>query len=335
MKVQIKDLKPNPFRDMKNYPIIPEKIRSLTNSINETGFWDNILARKNNGNIQIAYGHHRLIVLEKLFKPDDYVDIPVKELDDPTMIRIMANENMNEWDTNIQIINETVKAVMKYLKKNVSLISKRRPKGGGHSFEVFEKLPSPEPGEHRFSVIAWQISEWLGGNWTERRIFYALDRLKLIKEGELDKEASESLSTEGATERFVKLTKQTKTTPKQQRRAVRRIIESEDLSELGMKSILLDEKYKHKKTERDKEERDFIQFKDYVAECTNEMKILNGKLGKLLQLKKELKPDFKMYRGSAEAKDFDSTLRLLINILREFLGKEGQNVKDKLLQING
>ena len=68
MKVKIKDLKPNPFRDMKNYPINQEKIQSLTNSINETGFWDNILARKNNGNIEIAYGHHRLVVLKKLFK---------------------------------------------------------------------------------------------------------------------------------------------------------------------------------------------------------------------------------------------------------------------------
>ena len=37
-----------------------EKIESLAKSINQTGFWDNILARKKNGKIQIAYGHHRL-----------------------------------------------------------------------------------------------------------------------------------------------------------------------------------------------------------------------------------------------------------------------------------
>ncbi|GAH85311.1 unnamed protein product [marine sediment metagenome] len=49
MKVKIKDLEPNPFRDMDHYPINPEKIESLKNSISQTGFWDNILARKSNG----------------------------------------------------------------------------------------------------------------------------------------------------------------------------------------------------------------------------------------------------------------------------------------------
>ncbi len=123
MKVQIKDLKPNPFRDMENYPINEEKIQSLTSSVNQTGFWDNILARKNNGNIEIAYGHHRLVVLKKLFKPDDFIDIPIKELDDPTMIQIMANENMNEWDTNVQIIDETIKITKEYLLNHPKLIN--------------------------------------------------------------------------------------------------------------------------------------------------------------------------------------------------------------------
>lgn len=321
MKVQIKDLKPNPFRDIDNYPINEEKVQSLINSINQTGFWDNILARKNNGNIQIAYGHHRLVALWKIYGKTSamVVNIPVRELDDSTMIRIMANENDENWGTKPEIINETVRVVMKYLKE-FSTIIKKTPKEGGRSFRLFEKLPLPEPGKYRFSVIAWQISQWLGGNWTERRIFYTLDRLKLIEKGELDKEASESLPTEGATEKFTRVTKQIKTTPEQQKQAVKRIIENGNLSESGMKSALLDEKYKGK--EKGKEERDFIEFKNYVMGCTKEINILNGKLGKLLLLEEELKPDMLMYRGSIEARDFDSALHLLINILKEFLGKE-------------
>lgn len=318
MKVQIKDLKPNPFRDMKNYPINQEKVQSLTNSINETGFWDNILARKNNGNIEIAYGHHRLVVLKKLFKSDDYVDIPVRELDDSTMIRIMANENDENWGTNPTIIDETIKVVRKYLKSQYQIFDIDRRKGtGGKPTKAFKGLPLPEIGKYR-TIIAWQMSQWLGGNWSEYRISETLNRLRLHDEGELTKE-TKKLPSEGAVRKFVKATRQVKTSPEQQKRAVERIIESEDLSESGMKSVLLDEKYRGK--EKGKEERDFIEFKNYVMRCTKEINTLNGKLGKLLLLEEELKPDMLLYRGSIEARDFDSALRLLISIIKEFLGK--------------
>jgi len=306
MKIQIKDLKPNPFRDMENYPINQEKVQSLTNSINQTGFWDNILARKNNGNIEIAYGHHRLVVLKKLFRPDDYVDIPVKELDDATMIRIMANENMNEWDTSIQIINETVKVTRKFLfsRERGNLIKTKNPKA---------KI------DYHHSKEAFQISEFLGGNWTEYRIWESLNRLGLFDKNELDKEAIESLPTETAARDFTRAIKQVRTTSEQQKRAVKQIIKVKDFSESGMKSALLDEKYKGK--EKGKEERDFIEFKNYVMGCTKEINTLNGKLGKLLLLEEELKPNMLLYRGSIEARDFDSALRLLISIIKEFLGK--------------
>jgi ParB-like chromosome segregation protein Spo0J len=68
----------------------------LVASIGQTGFWDNILARKKDDQIQIAYGHHRLAALRQCMKPNDTVDIPVKPLDDATMLKIMANENMDE-----------------------------------------------------------------------------------------------------------------------------------------------------------------------------------------------------------------------------------------------
>jgi len=311
MKVQIKDLKPNPFRDMKNYPINEEKVRSLTNSIKQTGFWDNILARKNNGNIEIAYGHHRLVVLKRLFKLDDFIDIPVRELDDPTMIRIMANENMNEWDTNVQIIYETIKITKEYLLNHPKLIN-----------EIATTSDLSELNIHgKYEISSKIISIFLGSKlWYEHRISDSLKRLRLEEEGKLDKKAVEELPHEKTATSFTRQVESIKNvTPEQQKRAVKRIIESGDLSESGMKSALLDEKYRGK--EKSKEERDFIEFKTYVMGCTTEMNKLNGKLGKLLLLEEELKPDMLMYRGSIEARDFDSALRLLINILRGFLGK--------------
>ena len=65
--------------------------------------------RKMSGKVEIAYGHHRMVALQELGIKE--VDIPVKALDDATMIKIMANENMEDWETNTSVINETVLTV--------------------------------------------------------------------------------------------------------------------------------------------------------------------------------------------------------------------------------
>lgn len=317
MRVQIKDLKPNPFRNMKNYPINEEKIQSLINSISG-GFWDNIIARKKNGKFEIAYGHHRLIALQRLLRPDDYVDIPVKELDDTTMIRIMANENDKAWGTGPKIIDETIRVVMRYLKKSslMSMITLKR----GSRFRAFKKLPLPEPGESNNSVIAWQIFKWLGGNWTEQRVYSSIKRLELFDKGELDKETIESFPSEFTASKFITITKKIKATPKQQKRAAKRIIETGDFSESGMKSALLDEKYKDKTTEKDKEEKEAIKLKDFLKGCTKDIRKINLKLEELVTLKTQ--PDFRfnIHSGSIEVKEFICELKILISIIKRIGG---------------
>lgn len=333
MKVQIKDLKPNPFRDMKNYSIIPEKIESLTKSINQTGFWDNILARRNNGKIEIAYGHHRLVVLKKLFKPNDYVDIPIRKLDDPMMIRIMANENDESWGTNPKVIKETVKVVIQYL-KNSYIINNITPEKGGHHFDAFEGLPLPKSGECEHSVIAWQVSDWLGGNWSEQRIYLSLFRLGLIEGGKLDKEADELLPHEKAATRFAKATERIKgTTHRQQKRAAKRIIESEDFSKSGIESVLFEEKFRDEKTIEDEEERYGIQYRDIVLKITRDTKILNEDLEKYFVLKDRI-TNFEKYIKKHEMNNLTLAIHRLRDRLNNYIKGEKYNEKNKLYQIN-
>jgi hypothetical protein len=112
MKYKLKNIKPNPFRNIDNYPINKEKVAALRESIGHTGFWDNVVARANNGAAEIAYGHHRLAALKKEFGDNHEVDLIVKPFSDETMIKVMARENMEEWGSNAQIEMETVKAVV-------------------------------------------------------------------------------------------------------------------------------------------------------------------------------------------------------------------------------
>lgn len=333
MRVQIKDLKPNPFRDMENYPIIPEKIRSLINSIKETGFWDNILARKNNGKIEIAYGHHRLIVLEKLFKPDDYVDIPIKELDDSTMIRIMANENIESWGIIPKVIYETVRVTKKFLEKHPEIVKGLIKKGAYHGTNI-NKLTKLLIGNE-------VISRFLGKNWSTSRVTLALHNLELFDNEEIDKEAVESLPTEQSVSDFIRANESIKTTFEQQKRVTKRIIESrkKDTEENGIygitaiKSALLDEKYKDKKTIEDEEEKYGIKYRDIVLKTTRDIKILNDDLEEYFILKDRV-TNFEKYIKEHEANAFTLSIHRLRDRLDKYIKGGKNNEKNKLYQIN-
>ena len=112
-KVAIKNLRPNPFRRLEEYPIDREKVDRLKLSIECTGFWTSIIGRPaGKGLIEIAFGHHRLTALLEMFGPDVEVEIIVRELSNEDMLRMMANENMAEWGSNGWVEVETIRATI-------------------------------------------------------------------------------------------------------------------------------------------------------------------------------------------------------------------------------
>src|SRR5262245_24310269 len=98
---KLKDIKPNPFRHIERYPIKPEKVAALRESLRTTGYWGNIVARLMNGTAEIAYGHHRLNAMREEYakEPDKEISLLIQDLDDEAMLQIMARENMEEWGT--------------------------------------------------------------------------------------------------------------------------------------------------------------------------------------------------------------------------------------------
>src|SRR5438046_1281580 len=117
MQVELKHLKPNPFRNLPHYPIDKDKIKKLKSSIERTGFWDNLVARKasENGSVEIAYGHHRRQALLDMYSGTHKVNVILRELGDGDMIRVMADENDEVYNMTPAVINETVKAARDYL----------------------------------------------------------------------------------------------------------------------------------------------------------------------------------------------------------------------------
>jgi len=342
MKVQIKDLKPNPFRDMENYPIDRGKVQALINSIDETGFWDNILARKNNSKMEIAYGHHRLVALQEYYKdePDKVVDVPVKKLNDEKMIKIMANENNESWGTSTKVIDETVRVTKKFLEEHTEIALKYFDKGSLQLKKYKRELNNDLFINKSLLIGSPVLSRFLGKNWSQIRVASALQRLRLYGK-ELDKEAVESLPTERASRDFVEAVKSVKVTFKQQRKIAKKIVESrkKDTEEKGIygvsaiKSVLLDEKFRDKKTIEDEEERYGIQYRDIVLKTTRDSKILNEDLEEYFVLRDRIS-NFGKYIKKYEADNFTFAIKILRDKLNEYIKGEKENEEDKLYQIN-
>ena len=190
MQLQVSDLKPNPFRRIKRYPIDREKVESLKSSISETSFWDNILARKQNGEYQIAYGHHRLVALQELGV--ESVNIPVRKLSDPDMLRIMANENLDSWGTRPAIAIETVLAVKEYLDKCL-----QKYVDLAHVEEFFNMIfatDSQFQNCKKNGVGRTAIKKFLGKTWEDKG--WAIQQaLVVINDNRVDRKSVEKLRT--------------------------------------------------------------------------------------------------------------------------------------------
>jgi len=193
MQLQVSDLKPNPFRRIKRYPIDREKVESLKSSISETSFWDNILARKQNGEYQIAYGHHRLVALQELGV--ESVNIPVRKLSDPDMLRIMANENLEGWGSSPQVAIETVSVVKEYLDGELAKYETWREFSSNESIRTILLDVQSEPTFRKLKgsgVGQTTILKFLGKPWKQ---WVIQDALATINDKRVDSKSIEKLRT--------------------------------------------------------------------------------------------------------------------------------------------
>jgi len=188
MLIKVKDIKPNPFRKIEKYPIDRAKVEALKTSIKDTSFWDNILARKVNGHYEIAYGHHRWIAIKEL--GIKLIDIPIRQIDDYLMVKIMAEENLN-WTTSPTVVNETVLAAKEFL--DGELAKYETWNNVNKSIKVMFASNRQFQEVKKAGVGQTTILKFLGGNWKQWKIQEALKVLDGEKRGIFNRKAIESV----------------------------------------------------------------------------------------------------------------------------------------------
>lgn len=223
-KIKLKDLKPNPFRNFEQYPINQEKVKQLQTSISETGFWGNILCRKKDGDIEIAYGHHRLTALRNLLSLDTEIDVIAKDLSDEEMVKIMGNENDERYNCLPAVVDETIKAAKSFLEKNP---------------DIARKVLSSEDSEFkRVRIGAPIIAKFLGGNWNLTKVQESLERLKLIEEGIVNPKALYQFPTIASTINFAKAVKDFKIEKKFQEKIAKKLVDSKTYGQRTIKETV-------------------------------------------------------------------------------------------------
>ena len=206
MKVKLKNIKPNPFRDMDAYPIDEAKVDALAKSFKRTGYWGNIVARQNGNGVEIAYGHHRLITMRRTMKPSADVEMIVRDISDADILRMMADENMDEWHTSSEVEQETIRAVvLAYAAGKIELpkVPGKVQKSNIRYAPNYTRGCSDTSSEHPYTDQT--IADFLG--WTfpngepSRRVRNALHALEAAEELDAPEEMAEitkGLSSEQA-----------------------------------------------------------------------------------------------------------------------------------------
>ena len=274
MKIKVADIVPNPYRKMNQYPIDRAKVEALKTSIQEKTFWDNILLRKRGGKYELAYGHHRWMALLELGIKE--IDVPVRAIDDATMLRIMAEENLN-WSTNPAVMTQTILAAKEYLDAELAKYKRLETspeiwRGLFDSQRAFETAKGMGVGEPT-------LTKFLGGNWTKHKVGEAL---KIIKDESLDMAAVRTIPTMEQAKVFRRAVKEHQIPKRTQKKIATKIAKEgvgcRDIPDLVAEHapIILPAK---KETKKQKELPNIVEF---LNKCETDADNLNRRLNALI-----------------------------------------------------
>ena len=264
MKVAVKDIRPNPFHP--NLPLNQSKIKQLEANIKSTGFWDNILLRSFNGGYECAYGHHRLQAVKNVGIKE--IDVPVKDLDDATMLQVMAQENMEEMEGSPIWAMEVVKVTFNFLKEQRNLL---------HS-----------DGEQDFSLA---IAKFL--SWSPHRVqdayanLRATGEIKKLSEKDtkeiipIKKEIFEKLPSQAHATEFRKAVKRTGASPKAQRIAAPKFAKESAKPEEAERIISETQQLLGEKKKEPLKPKSLPDINDFARQLIGDIDSVNTRLTKL------------------------------------------------------
>lgn len=193
--VRVKDLMPNPFRRLDEYPILREKVDALKDSIASTGFWGTIVGRfMEDGTVEIAFGHHRRVALQEAYDDNHEVEVIVRDLTNEDMIRMMARENMEEWGTSAWVELETIRATIKAYAEGKIELPKADARGGNVRVLTLDSVSKTYTKASVAQFLEWTKKNHKTGLQPNAACEVAFDAIDLLDRGLLKESDLKGLS---------------------------------------------------------------------------------------------------------------------------------------------
>ena len=113
LAVKPENINANPHRMLGKYPISQSKVDALISSIHSVGLWEGMIARKHNGKYELAFGHHRLEAAKQAGL--ETIPLIVRNLNDEQMLQFMGRENLEEFNTDFEVMYSAWEAATIFL----------------------------------------------------------------------------------------------------------------------------------------------------------------------------------------------------------------------------
>ena len=228
MKILIKNIEPNPFRNLEKYPINKERVAKLKGSIKGLKFWGGIVCREHptkKAKYQLAFGHHRLQALREL----KYTEISMKVLkyDDSDMLLSMAEENRDVGQLDIKTMLNLIEQTMKFLD---NIIEKYETWGKAKSSYKFIRAFGNTQNKASFGTLKDKgtgrdsILKFLNKNktkWSSNEIDLALS---ILKDENIDREAVTEFEKPYQAKEFKKAINKEKVPKEKQKEVAEKVI---------------------------------------------------------------------------------------------------------------
>ncbi len=210
-EIKLSDLIPNPYRNLEHDPIDPKRVENHVTSITGTSkkgkLWQPLNARKSPnqpGKYEIVFGHHRVEALRQIHGPDHEIDVILEDLADTEMLKRMATENDPIWNHGFRHVDGVVDKIKKSLETEDGKVDKEILKKFLHEeSEYFRR-------GHRIRLGASLIHACLSKRWPLHVVTQSLERLNLLKEGAVDREALYLMPNTSAAMSFLNVVKKNK-----------------------------------------------------------------------------------------------------------------------------
>jgi ParB-like chromosome segregation protein Spo0J len=138
-KVEVKDIRPNPFQPRKSMDL--DATKALADEIDKIGFWIGALrGREHNGHIELCFGHRRLEAIKQLGWKE--IEVDIVELSDTDMALQSLAENLQREGLNDADRADGIAAYIK-LRTGIDDLSPFVGQGSGQKLPILTETRTP------------------------------------------------------------------------------------------------------------------------------------------------------------------------------------------------